>query len=135
MTPAKKKAKKTTARVSKDIDEYLADVPEPARTTLEQVRASIRVAAPKDSTECISYGIPTIDFQGHMVAFAAFKDHCSLFPMSKAVLAQFKHELKGNPQSGKGTIQFPLDKPLPSGLIRKIVKARVAEKEKGHRGN
>jgi uncharacterized protein YdhG (YjbR/CyaY superfamily) len=120
-------------KVPKDIDEYLAGVPEPARSTLEQVRAAILAAAPKETTECISYGIPTIDYKGHLVAFAAFKNHCSLFPMSYAVLQTFKGELKGYPQSGKGTIQFPLDGPLPSGLIKKIVKVRVAEKEKKSR--
>jgi len=130
MKVAKKKAKKTTARVPKGIDEYLADVPEPGRTTLEKVRAIIRAAAPKTATECISYGIPTFDYKGHLVAFAAFKKHCSLFPMSMAVIRSFSEDLKNFPQSGKGTIQFPLDKPMSSALIRKIVKTRVAEKDK-----
>ncbi|HZQ69465.1 MAG TPA: DUF1801 domain-containing protein [Terriglobales bacterium] len=117
-------------KIPNDIDDYLADVPEPARSTLEKVRAAIRAAAPKEATECISYRIPTFDYQGHLVAFAAFKNHCSLFPMSYAVIRACKDELKRYTQSGKGTIQFPVDKPLSPALIRKIVKARVAEQEK-----
>ena len=133
MTPAKKSPSRRSGsrgKVPKDIDEYLANVPEPARTTLEKIRGSIHAAAPKEATECISYGIPTIDYKGHLIAFAAFNKHCSLFPMSYAVMAQFRHELKGYPQSGRGTIQFPLDKPMPTGLLRKIVKARAAEQDK-----
>ena len=132
MTPARKKGpfrRSSSRKVPKDIDEYLAKVPEPARTTLEKIRASIHAAAPKEATECISYGIPTIDYKGHLIAFAAFKKHCSVFPMSYAVMESFKKELKVFPQSSRGTIQFPLDKPMPSGLIKGIVKARVAEQE------
>ena len=131
--PARKKARNTTARVPKDIDEYIARVPEPARSTLQKVRASIRAAAPKEATECISYGIPTFDYRGHLIAFAAFKKHCSLFPMSYAVLDRFKEELKSYPRGGKSTIQFPVDKPLASGLINKMVKARVAEQKEKKR--
>jgi uncharacterized protein YdhG (YjbR/CyaY superfamily) len=113
-------------KVPKDIDEYLAGVPEPARTTLSKVRAVIRSVVPREATEAISYGIPTIKYKGALVAFGAFKNHCSLFPMSKAVIAAFKDELKGFPTS-KGTIRFPLDKPMPTALLKKIVKARVAQ--------
>ena len=120
----------TKNKTPKDIDEYLAGLPEPARTTLEKVRTAIRDAAPKDATECISYGIPTFDYQGHLIAFAAFKKHCSLFPMSYAVIDTFKKELKNYPRSGPETIQFPLNKAIPSALIKRIVKARVAEKKK-----
>ena len=126
---AKKKSRTTSTRHPKDIDEYLSGVPEPARSTLERVRAAIRSAAPKTATECISYGIPTFDYKGHLVAFAAFKKHCSLFPMSKALIAEFDQDLKGYHQSGPGTIQFPLDKPMPAALIKRIVKARVKEKK------
>lgn len=113
-------------KVPKDIDEYLAGVPEPARTTLSKVRAVIRSVVPREATEAISYRIPTFKYKGSLVAFAAFKNHCSLFPMSKAVIAAFKDELKGFPTS-KGTIRFPLDKPLPAALLKKIVRARVAQ--------
>src|ERR1700704_5769759 len=112
----------------KDIDEYLAGVPEPARATLNKVRAAIRLAAPLEATEAISYGIPTIKYRGSLVAFAAFSKHCSLFPMSYDVMEALKNELKRFEVS-KGTVRFPVDKPLPATLVKKVVKARIAEKE------
>jgi uncharacterized protein YdhG (YjbR/CyaY superfamily) len=121
--------KKDTAK-AKDIDEYLARVPEPALSTLKKVRAAIRAAVPKETTEALSYGIPTFKYKGNLVAFAAFKKHCSLFPMSYAVTKAFKRELEDFTVS-KGTIRFPLDKPLPVAVLKKIVKARVAEKDGG----
>jgi len=114
--------------VPKDIDEYLAGVPEPARGTLNKVRAAIRSAVPSEATEAITYGMPTFKYKGSLVAFAAFKKHCSLFPMSMAVIAEFKNELKGF-HTLKGTIQFPLDKPLPAALLKKMVKARIRQNE------
>jgi uncharacterized protein YdhG (YjbR/CyaY superfamily) len=115
--------------VPKNIDEYLAGVPEPARSTLESVRAAIRSAVPAEATEAITYRIPTFKYKGGLVAFAAFSKHCSLFPMSLAVMEMFKSELKKF-HTFKGTIHFPLDKPLPAALVKKIVKARIAEKER-----
>ena len=116
----------------KSVDEYLARVPEPARGTLKKIRAVIRSAAPAEATEVISYGIPMFQYKGALVWFAAFSNHCSLFPTA-AVVEKFKNELKGYPTS-KGTVQFPIDKPLPAALIKKIVKARVAQIEsKNHR--
>jgi uncharacterized protein YdhG (YjbR/CyaY superfamily) len=114
--------------VPKDIDEYLAGVPEPARGTLSKVRAAIRSAVPKEATEAITYGMPTFKYKGSLMAFAAFKKHCSLFPMSMAVIAEFKNELKGF-HTFKGTIQFPPDKPLPATLLKKMVKARIRQNE------
>ena len=116
----------------KDIDEYLAGVPEPARTTLSKVRAVIRSVVPKEAAEAISYGIPTFKYQGSLVAFAAFKNHCSLFPMSKAVIKAFKNELKGY-ETSKGTIHFALDRPLPAALLKKMVKMRMAQNEERKR--
>ncbi len=113
----------------RDVDEYLAGVPEPARSTLNKVRAVIRAAAPPEATEAISYGIPTLKYKGSLVAFAAFSKHCSLFPMSYAVIDAFRKDLKAFEVS-KGTIRFPMNKPLPAALLKKIVKARVAEKER-----
>ena len=109
------------------MDEYLAGVSEPARTTLNKLRAAIRSALPPDATETISYGIPAFHHNGVLVWFAAFSNHCSFFPTA-SVIAAFKNELKSFSTS-KGTIQFPLDKPLPSALVRKMVKVRVAENE------
>jgi uncharacterized protein YdhG (YjbR/CyaY superfamily) len=115
--------------VPRNIDDYLAGVPEPARSTLEKVRAAIRSAVPVEATEAISYRIPTFRYNGGLVAFAAFSKHCSLFPMSLAVMEMFKGDLKKF-HTSKGTIHFPLDKPLPAALVKKIVKARIAEKER-----
>lgn len=113
----------------KDVDSYLAKVPEPARGTLKKVREMIRAAAPKEATEALGYGIPTFRYNGGLVAYAAFSKHCSFFPMSLGVIATYKNELKAYLTS-KGTLQFPMDKPLPAGLVKKMVRARVAEKEK-----
>jgi uncharacterized protein YdhG (YjbR/CyaY superfamily) len=123
---------RSSSKAPKDIDEYLARVPEPARTTLSKVRAAIRSAVPREATEAISYGMPTFKYKGSLLAFGAFKNHCSLFPMSLAVVAAFKKELKDFPTS-KGTIHFPLDRPLPVPLLRKIVKARIAQNEERKR--
>ncbi len=119
---------KNTAAPPSTVDEYLARVPEPARTTLNRVRAAIRAAAPPEATEAIGYGMPTFRYRGALVAYAAFSKHCSFFPMSVAVIEAFKDELKGS-RTSKGTIQFPVDKPLSIALVKKLVKARVAEKE------
>jgi uncharacterized protein YdhG (YjbR/CyaY superfamily) len=110
-----------------DVDEYLAGVPEPARSTLNKVRAAIRTAVPPGTTETISYGMPAFKHNGVLVWYAAFSNHCSLFPTG-AVIEAFKKELKGFSTS-KGTIQFSTEKPLPAALVKKMVKARVAQSE------
>jgi uncharacterized protein YdhG (YjbR/CyaY superfamily) len=110
------------------VEAYLAKVPEPARTTLEKIRTAIRAAAPKDAVECISYGMPAFRYKGALVGYAAFKQHCSFFPMSGAMLDDFADEVK-NYRTAKGTLQFPLDKPLPAALVKKMVKARVLQNE------
>ena len=111
----------------KTVDEYLAGVPEPARSALNKIRAAIRSAVPPQATETISYRIPAFSYNGVLVWFAAFSNHCSLFPTA-AVIEAFKKELKGFSTS-KGTVHFPMDKPLPIALIKKLVKARFAQKE------
>ncbi len=118
-----RRAKKKMGGKAKTVDEYLARVPEPGRTTLNRVRAMIKSAAPRDAAEVISYGIPAFKHKVVLIWFAAFADHCSLFPTG-AIIEQFKDELKSY-QISKGTIQFPLDKPLPASLVRKMVKARL----------
>ncbi|MBZ5629859.1 MAG: DUF1801 domain-containing protein [Acidobacteriia bacterium] len=121
------KKAKTGDRVPKTVDEYLAGVPEPARSTLQMIRATIRSAAPAEATEAISYRMPAFKYKGLLMWYAAFADHCSLFPGSSVMVA-FKNELKGYSVS-KGTIRFPVDKPLPAALVKKLVKARIAENE------
>jgi uncharacterized protein YdhG (YjbR/CyaY superfamily) len=109
------------------VNEYLAGVAEPARSTLQKVRAAIRSAAPPGATEGISYGIPMFKYRVVLVWFAAFAKHCSFFPTA-AVIAEFQNELKPY-RISKGTIQFPVDKPLPAALVKKMVKARLAHIE------
>jgi uncharacterized protein YdhG (YjbR/CyaY superfamily) len=116
------------ARAPISVDDYLAGLPEPARSTLNKVRAAIRSAVPADATEAISYGIPAFKYNGPLVYFAAFTNHCSFFPASLAVIKAFQKELQKFELS-KGTIRFPVDKPLPASLVKKMVKARLAEKE------
>jgi len=116
-------------KAAKSVDEYLAGVPEPARGTLKHIRTVIRSVVPAETTEVISYRIPMFKYNGMLVGYAAFKNHCSLFPTGSGVLDQFEKELKGY-RTSKGTIQFPSDKPLPDALVKKIVRARVAENKK-----
>jgi uncharacterized protein YdhG (YjbR/CyaY superfamily) len=111
-----------------DVEAYLAACPEPHRTTLEKIRAMIRSAAPKETTEAISYGMPAFRYKGGLVGYAAFNEHCSFFPMSGRLVEEFADELKAY-KTSKGTIQFPVDKPLPPALVKKMVKARVAQNE------
>jgi len=110
------------------VEEYLARVSEPAQTTLRKVRASIKAAVPRDATEGISYGMPAFRHNGALVAYAAFKNHCSFFPMQASLIDAMQDELKAY-RTAKGTLQFALDKPLPAALVKKMVKARVAENE------
>ena len=110
------------------VGEYLADLPEDARVTLEKVRAAMRDAAP-GAVEKIGYGMPGFYLNGHPLAYyAAFKEHCSLFPASPAVLERFADELSRY-EVAKGTIRFPIGKPPPAALVKKIVKARMEENE------
>jgi uncharacterized protein YdhG (YjbR/CyaY superfamily) len=120
----RKPAKKTTV-APKTVDEYFSRVPRSSRSTLNKLRAAIRSAVPKDSVEIISYGIPAFKQERILVWYAAFSNHCSLFPTA-AIIEKFKNHLKPFSKS-KGTIHFPADKPLPTALIKKIVKARVAQ--------
>ena len=110
----------------KNVDEYLAGVPKEARAMLEKLRKTIKAAAPMAS-EGISYQMPMYKHHGMVVGFAAFKDHCSIFPGS-AVMETHKQELSRYDTS-KGTIRFPADKPLPDALVKKLVKARIKENE------
>jgi len=115
----------------KDIDSYLALAPAHMRPLLQNMRQTIRKAAPK-SEELISYGMPAFRYHGMLVYFAGFKDHCSFFPGNASLINEMKDELKGF-KTSKGTIRFSIDNPLPASLVTKMVKARVKqnlEKEK-----
>src|SRR5213080_3109566 len=100
------------------VDGYLRALPEAQRAALEKLRKTIRAAAP-EATETISYQMPAFKDHGRfLVSYAAFKDHCSLFPASKAVMEALGEELKPY-FTGKGTIRFHADKPLPAALVKK----------------
>jgi uncharacterized protein YdhG (YjbR/CyaY superfamily) len=114
-------------RAARDVDEYLARVPAAERASLETLRKSIKAAAPS-ATEVISYQIPTYRYLGALVAFAAFDNHCGFYVMSPSVMEAHRAELVSYDTS-KATIRFRADSPLPAALVRKLVKARVAENE------
>jgi uncharacterized protein YdhG (YjbR/CyaY superfamily) len=114
---------RTTAPTT--VDEYLARVPPKFRKLLQQLRTTIKAAAP-DAQEYISYQMPAFRQNGYLVYYAAFKDHCSLFVGSTNVRRTLAAELKPF-DAGKGTLHFTPDKPLPASLVRRIVKARLAE--------
>lgn len=111
----------------KGVEEYLARVPNNSRAMLNKMRTAIRSSVPAEAAEIISYGIPAFRAKKVLVWYAAFSDHCSLFPTA-AVIEQFREEL-GDYSTSKGTIHFPLNKSLPIALIKKMVKARVAQAE------
>jgi uncharacterized protein YdhG (YjbR/CyaY superfamily) len=115
------------------IDEYVSWFPEDVRKRLERIRATVRKAAPK-AEETISYGIPAFKLNGALIYFAAFREHISLYPVTSALKKKLGKELAPhtNPER-KGTMRFPLDKPLPLALIRKIVKVRAQENLEGSR--
>jgi uncharacterized protein YdhG (YjbR/CyaY superfamily) len=108
------------------IDEYLAALSEDKRAALEKLRKTIKAAAPR-AEECISYQLAAFRLDGKMlVAFGATASHCAFYPMSSSTVAAHKEELKEYDTS-KGTIRFQPDKPLPAALVKRLVKARVAE--------
>jgi uncharacterized protein YdhG (YjbR/CyaY superfamily) len=108
------------------IEEYLANVKPDHRKTLQKLRRTIQIAAPK-AEECISYGIPAFSLNGRLlVFFAAWSNHCAFYPGSVATLKNFRNELR-NFRTGKGTIRFSPDKPLPTALVKKLVEMRIAE--------
>jgi Uncharacterized conserved protein len=115
-----------TKRKPRTIDEYFAGVSADQRIALEKLRKTIRAVAPKIE-ECISYGIPAFRLNGRsLVFFGAWANHCSFYPGSSSTLKKFRSNLRGF-QTTKGTIRFSPDNPLPITLVKKLVKARMAE--------
>ena len=126
--PTMAAAKKTPANkppAPKTVEDYLDALPEDDRAALSKLRAVIKAAAPQ-ATERLSYGVPAFDQQGVLVSYAAFKNHCSFFPMSDQVMADHAADIEGHAVS-KGTLHFTRDKALPAALVKKLVKARLAE--------
>lgn len=108
------------------IDEYLASVKPEQRTVLQKVRRAINATAPKVE-ECIRYGIPAFRLNGRLlVFFGAWASHCAFYPGSSTTLKKFREDLKGF-QVSKGTVRFSPDNPLPIAMVKKLVKARIAE--------
>jgi uncharacterized protein YdhG (YjbR/CyaY superfamily) len=114
--------------LAKDIDEYLAALPEAAKVALQKLRETIKVADP-EATEAIYYRIPTFMHEGPLVGFSASKNHCSLHLMSPPLMAAHRDELKAY-DTTTATIRFPFDKPLPVPLVTMLVKERMTENEK-----
>lgn len=109
-----------------EVDDYLAAVPEPARAALEELRATIREIVP-DATETISYQVPTFKYRDRaLVAYGANQSGCTFYVMSTDVFNAYKEGAKGY-KTGKGSIRFEPDKPLPKDLVEKIVRARISE--------
>lgn len=123
----------TDQKVPQNIDDYIAGFPKKIRQRLEQIRATIRKAAP-DAEEAIKYAIPTFVLNGNLVHFAAFKNHIGFYPAPQGI-EEFKEELSAY-KGAKGSVQFPHDRPIPLDLISRIVKFRAEkslEKKKGRR--
>jgi uncharacterized protein YdhG (YjbR/CyaY superfamily) len=131
--PKKRTAKPATPKLPapKTVDEYFDRLQEPALSALYKMREAIQSTVPQEAVEFISYGVPAFKLTRVLVWYAAFADHCSLFP-TNAVIVAFKDELKSFTTS-KGTIQFLLSKPLPVALIKKLVKTRIAQDASGIR--
>jgi uncharacterized protein YdhG (YjbR/CyaY superfamily) len=113
---------RTDQTAPKTIDEYIAGFPHDVQEILEKIRSTIKKAAP-DAEETISYQMPTFTLKGNLVHFAAFKKHIGFYPTSTGI-EKFKNELSVY-EGSKGSVQFPFDKPIPYGLLSKIVKFRV----------
>jgi uncharacterized protein YdhG (YjbR/CyaY superfamily) len=120
-----------TKSKTKTIDDYLDGLSNDKRAALEKLRKTIRAAAP-EAEECISYQIPAFRQNGMLVGFGATANHCAFYPMSSTTLEAHKKELE-NYDTSKGTIRFQPEKPLPATLVRKLVKARIAENNQRRR--
>jgi uncharacterized protein YdhG (YjbR/CyaY superfamily) len=117
---------KTDGVSAQEIDEYLATLEEPKRRTLERLRTTILEVVP-DAEQGISYGMPAFKVGGKAVAgFAAFKEHLSYFPHSSTVLTELGDDVAGY-ETSKGTLKFPVDKPLPTKLVKKLISVRRQE--------
>jgi uncharacterized protein YdhG (YjbR/CyaY superfamily) len=110
----------------KEIDAYLVEVPEPQKSTLKALRKMIQAALP-GAVECITYGVPTFKVDGEAIAgFAAYKNHCTYFPMSGSVLTVMKEDV-AKYETSSGALKFAIDKPLPSTLVKRLINVRIKD--------
>jgi uncharacterized protein YdhG (YjbR/CyaY superfamily) len=109
-----------------NIDDYIKEYTPEIQGKLEEIRKTIKKVLP-EAKERISYNMPSFWFHGNLIYYGAFKNHIGFYPASMTVFEEFKNELKSYKQSGKGTVQFPYDKPIPLELIKKIVQFRAKE--------
>jgi uncharacterized protein YdhG (YjbR/CyaY superfamily) len=128
-TSTRKAAPQGPDRGRKAVMAYLATLPRDSKATLQRLRKDIHAAAPK-AEELMAWSMPAFKQSRLLVCYAAFKEHCSLFPMSLKVMRDLAAELR-NYDTNKGTIRFPIGKPLPVALVRRIVRARIVEVEAG----
>jgi uncharacterized protein YdhG (YjbR/CyaY superfamily) len=130
MKPPSSSAKSSAKHHSTQVREYIAALPADARRHIQGMRAAIRVAAP-GVVEAFGYGMPAFAIDGKpFIWYGAWKRHSSLYPVSRETLRAFAADVKDYKTSGKGTIQFPYGEALPTGLVKRLVKARIAEVRK-----
>lgn len=118
----------TAGADARAIDEYLAKAPEPVRGMLEEIREIVRANVPAEATEAFGYGMPGFCYKGRLLFYGAFKSHCGFYPGSPPMIKSLAEDLKGF-KTTRGAVQFPIGKPVPRALVKKIVKLRVAENE------
>jgi uncharacterized protein YdhG (YjbR/CyaY superfamily) len=126
---AKPKTTKSPARGVKQVEAYLAAVPEPAHATLLTLRETIRSAAPPEAIEEMGYGVPSFRSKDRLAGYAAGKEFCSYYPMSGYVITALHDDLKGYTTS-KGAIRFPINQPLPPSLVQKLIQTRLDDIER-----
>jgi uncharacterized protein YdhG (YjbR/CyaY superfamily) len=130
--PKKATGRKATAESSPEdlqrIEEYLTRTTAPARKMLEEIRETVRANAPAEAIEVFSYGMPGFRYKGSLLWYGAFKNHCGFYPGSPPMILSLAEDLKGY-KTSKGAVQFPIDRPAPVALVKKIVKLRVKENE------
>jgi len=127
---SKKSAAKTEETAAAKVRAYLASLPPDARRELKKIRDVIRAAAP-DATESISYGIPTFKLDGRVLIYCAgWKNHTSVYPLTPAIMRVHGAELEKY-ETSKGTVRFPLSKPVPIAFVKRLVKTRMAEMRTG----